>query len=130
MGSNAFRRACFKTTTLSRNPLARAVRIYSNPNTSNMLERVIRAIMDKGIVPTATQGKIRCHKASRNTLKFPVIKALNVTVFEAKVTIVPHRPLKCSIWNVSANGGILIPDERRPEGGIQKGVPLSVSAKI
>src|ERR671926_419517 len=86
-------------------------------------------MIDNGMVPTATQGKMRCHRASRNTSKFPVIKALNVTMFDANVTIVPHKPLASCILNVSVSGETESPDESRPEGGIQKGVSLRVRAK-
>src|SRR5687767_5269612 len=86
-------------------------------------------MMDRGIVPTATHGSMRCQSASRSTSKLPVINALNVTVFEANVTIVFQKPSRFCRLYVSANGGMERPAERRPEGGIQNGVSLRMIAK-
>jgi hypothetical protein len=84
--------------------------------------------MANGIVPTTIHGRIKCQRASRNTLKLPVISALSVTMLEAKVmtaNLIPVRFCKCQ---VVASGAMETPEDKRPEGGIQKGVPFNLMA--
>ena len=77
-GRSAFRAPCRRTTDRSLSPFARAVRTKSWPSTSSRLDRVIRAMIASGIVPSAMAGRIRWRKASTQAPHWPVMRALIV----------------------------------------------------
>ena len=79
-------------------PFARAVRTKSSPRTSSRLERVIRAMIASGIVPTAMAGRMRCRTASAKSVQFNVSRAWRTYIREMKSRttrggpVIPVRP--------------------------------------
>jgi len=63
MGSAAFLRVCFATTTTSPSPFARAVRTKSARWTSSTAERVMRAIEAMANAPRVNAGSTRCRQS-------------------------------------------------------------------
>jgi len=47
----------------------------------------MRAITASGMVPTATEGRIRCHNPSQNGFQLPVTMALMREKLERKLTM-------------------------------------------
>ena len=74
----------------------------TSANTKNYIsiirdKAVMRAMIDIGIVPTATAGRIKCFSESQNIFQSPVTMQLIRTVFDMNSTINFLNPVKSVI---------------------------------
>ncbi len=88
-GSSALRSACRMITTRRDSPFASAVRMYSRDSTSSMEARVIRAMTARGIVASASAGRIRWRIASTRVGPSRCSSASRMTKFVHGTNMVP-----------------------------------------
>src|SRR3989304_3736927 len=62
--------------------------------TSTSVERVMRAMIASGMVPTAMEGKIRCHRASFSVAQLPVMMLLVMAELDMKYTTNLRKPVR------------------------------------
>jgi len=88
----------------------------------------MRAMMESGIVPSATAGRIMWRKVSQKTGRLSVSNELNKCMLDRKEIAELSRPGWRLRFQASWMVGTIRPGELRPEGGNWKGVSLSVRA--
>ena len=69
IGISALRSACLRTTSRGRRPLAAAVRMYSDPSTSSMQARVVRAMLAALAVPRQNAGSSMIVRLRRGSVR-------------------------------------------------------------
>ncbi len=74
-GISALRSACLRITSRPARPLAAAVRMYSEPSTSSMQERVVRAMLAALAVPRQRAGSTMMVRLRRQS----VVKSTHTT---------------------------------------------------